>query len=112
MPGDETLQKNLDESDSEEEEEEEAIPTIEFDATKLTPLSPEVISKQVSRIRLRSLIVTLSMFDRLQSTWVRAENSAGKTSKLTHLVCRDDRACRARKINGGEGDIRGHDRSI
>jgi hypothetical protein len=47
MPGDETRQNHSDESESEEEEEEEAVPIIEIDPTKLTPLSPEVISKQV-----------------------------------------------------------------
>lgn len=49
MPGDETLQHREDDSDSEEEEEEEIeqIPVIEIDPTTLTPLSPEVISKQV-----------------------------------------------------------------
>ena len=46
MPGDETRQHQSDESDSEVEEEEE-IPLIEVDVTKLTALSPEVISKQV-----------------------------------------------------------------
>lgn len=48
MPGDETRQEHSEDSGSEEEEEEEeAIPTIDIDPTKLTPLSPEVISKQV-----------------------------------------------------------------
>ncbi len=50
MPGDETRKKIHDDSDSESEEEEEiqeAIPIIEIDPSKLTPLSPEVISKQV-----------------------------------------------------------------
>ena len=46
MPGDETRQLHSDESASEVEEEEE-IPHIEVDVTKLTALSPEVISKQV-----------------------------------------------------------------
>lgn len=46
MPGDETRQQHSDESDSEVEEEEE-IPLVEVDVTKLTALSPEVISKQV-----------------------------------------------------------------
>ena len=49
MPGDETLQHNHDESESEDEEEDvvEAIPKIDIDPATLTPLSPEVISKQV-----------------------------------------------------------------
>ena len=46
MPEDETLRHHSDESDSEVEEEEE-IPLVEVDITKLTALSPEVISKQV-----------------------------------------------------------------
>jgi hypothetical protein len=52
MPGDETLKKHEEESESEEEEEEEIIddiPVVEIDPTTLTPLSPEVISKQVRR---------------------------------------------------------------
>lgn len=49
MPGDETLQPTHDESESEEEDEavEAVIPKIEIDPSTLTPLSPEVISKQV-----------------------------------------------------------------
>lgn len=45
----ETRQKPYDDSDSEEEEEEEEekIQTVEVDPSTLTPLSPEVISKQV-----------------------------------------------------------------
>jgi translation initiation factor 2 subunit 3 len=48
MPPDEKSNKHHDESDSEEEEEVEVIPKLDIDVTKLTPLSPEVISKQVS----------------------------------------------------------------
>jgi hypothetical protein len=51
MPGDETRQHHSDESDSEVEEEEE-IPHIEVDVTKLTALSPEVISKQVRSLQI------------------------------------------------------------
>lgn len=47
----ETRQKPHDESESEEEEEEEQIQTVNIDPTKLTPLSPEVISKQVCNAR-------------------------------------------------------------
>lgn len=47
----ETRQKQHDDSDSEEEEEEEEkIPTVDIDPSTLTPLSPEVISKQVTYI--------------------------------------------------------------
>ena len=49
MPGDETLQNRESDSESEEEDEVvESIPSVDVDVTKLTPLSPEVISKQVS----------------------------------------------------------------
>ena len=49
MPGDETRQKVHEGSDSESEDEEVAdvVPQIDIDPSKLTPLSPEVISKQV-----------------------------------------------------------------
>lgn len=49
MAGDETREKNHEESDSESEDEEvqEVYPSIDIDPSKLTPLSPEVISKQV-----------------------------------------------------------------
>ena len=54
MPGDETLQKREEDSDSEEEEDDkiEDIPVVEVDPTTLTPLSPEVISKQVRAAHL------------------------------------------------------------
>jgi hypothetical protein len=53
MATEETRQKRDEESDSEEEEDDvvEAIPKVEIDPSKLTPLSPEVISKQVSADR-------------------------------------------------------------
>lgn len=49
MPGDETRQKDHEESGSEDEEDdvEEEIQKVDIDVTKLTALSPEVISKQV-----------------------------------------------------------------
>ena len=53
MPGDEKLRKDHEESDSEEEEEVETVPKVDIDVSKLTPLSPEVISKQVSADRSR-----------------------------------------------------------
>ncbi|KAH9984302.1 P-loop containing nucleoside triphosphate hydrolase protein [Russula vinacea] len=46
MPGDDKLRKDHEESDSEEEEEVEVVPKVDIDVSKLTPLSPEVISKQ------------------------------------------------------------------
>ncbi|EEB93747.1 hypothetical protein MPER_07559, partial [Moniliophthora perniciosa FA553] len=57
MSGDETLQKHQAHSDSESEEEAEAIPMVEVDASTLTPLSPEVISKQAT-INLGSRMTT------------------------------------------------------
>jgi hypothetical protein len=51
MPGDEKLRKDHEESDSDEEEEVETVPKVDIDLSKLTPLSPEVISKQVSADR-------------------------------------------------------------
>lgn len=47
MPGDETRRKVADDSDSEEESDSEQIVKVDVDPSKLTPLSPEVISKQV-----------------------------------------------------------------
>lgn len=48
MPGDETLKPTHDESESEEEEAEvDVIPKVDIDPSVLTPLSPEVITKQV-----------------------------------------------------------------
>jgi translation initiation factor 2 subunit 3 len=57
MPSDNKPRKRHDDSDSEEEEEVEIVPKFDIDISKLTPLSPEVISKQVSadRFRLSSL---------------------------------------------------------
>jgi translation initiation factor 2 subunit 3 len=53
MPGDEKLRKDHEESDSDEEEEVETFPEVDIDVSKLTPLSPKVISKQVSADRSR-----------------------------------------------------------
>ncbi|KAI0248404.1 P-loop containing nucleoside triphosphate hydrolase protein [Lactifluus subvellereus] len=48
MPGDEKSRKRHEESDSEEDEEIEIVPKVDIDVSKLTPLSPEVISKQAT----------------------------------------------------------------
>jgi len=74
MSDEETLQKRHEESDSEEEEDQlDDVPDIDIDVTKLTPLSPEVISKQVSKqlsfVHLSQL--TDDDLSRLQLTWVR-----------------------------------------
>lgn len=49
MPGDETRQEVHEGSDSESEDEEvvDVLPHIDIDPSTLSPLSPEVISKQV-----------------------------------------------------------------
>ena len=70
MSGDETLQDLHDESDSELEDEEEPILSVNIDPSKLTPLSPEVISKQVSTSGRAMRLVCSFAFSRLPSTWV------------------------------------------
>ncbi|KAJ6560703.1 hypothetical protein B0H10DRAFT_2169411 [Mycena sp. CBHHK59/15] len=52
MVGDETLQKDHEDSGSDDEDDEvaDAIPKVEIDPSILTPLSPQVISKQVRTI--------------------------------------------------------------
>jgi len=70
MSGDETLQDLHDESDSELEDEEEPILSINIDPSKLTPLSPEVISKQVSTPNCVMRLVYSYAFFRLPLTWV------------------------------------------
>jgi len=62
MPGDETLQKFESESESESEDEEgiDNVPKVEVDPSKLTPLSPEVISKQVNVFHDSKLFLKLS----------------------------------------------------
>ena len=69
MTEDET-RHHSDESDSEVEEEEE-IPFVEVDVTKLTALSPEVISKQVRPLQVfcsPRVIADWLWRNRLQST--------------------------------------------
>lgn len=58
----ETRQKRDDESDSDSEEDDvvEAIPKIDIDPSKLSPLSPEVISKQVSAGQLTTIMLICS----------------------------------------------------
>lgn len=53
MSDEETHQKRHDESDSEDSDDEvEDVPKIDVDPSTLTPLSPEVISKQVRSLFL------------------------------------------------------------
>jgi len=47
MPGDEILTRDHEDLDSDEEEA-EIVPQVDINISKLNPLSPEVISKQVS----------------------------------------------------------------
>ena len=65
MPGDEKLKKDHEESDSDEEEEPEVVPQIDIDVTKLSALSPEVISKQVRTNDVRICSVILKGVSRL-----------------------------------------------
>ncbi|KAJ7353257.1 hypothetical protein DFH08DRAFT_987452 [Mycena albidolilacea] len=60
MAGDETLQKDHEDSGSEDEEE-DVVPKVEIDPSTLTPLSPEVISKKLlSTWVLSSLEIALA----------------------------------------------------
>lgn len=66
MPGSETLKKSLDySSDDEEEDAVDVLPKVDVDVSKLTPLSPEVISKQVS-VLIRQIYGGLPPLHRLQ----------------------------------------------
>ena len=56
MPGDEKLRNDHEESDEEEEEELEVVPQIDIEVTKLSALSPEVISKQGVQIVFQSAL--------------------------------------------------------
>ena len=107
MPGDEKLKKDREESDSDEEEEPEVVPQIDIDVTKLSALSPEVISKQVSTnsIRICSLIHNLQATINLGAF---APNDIRK-----HLLTRRrryHRACRPRKIDRCKSHFWRHDR--
>ena len=107
MPGDEKLKKDHEESDSDEEEEPEVVPQIDIDVTKLSALSPEVISKQVrnNRVRICSLIHHLQATINL--------GALARNDTLKHLLTRRrryDRACRARKIDRRKSHFWGHDR--
>jgi len=63
MSEEEILQKHHDESDSEDSEDEvEDIPQVDIDPSTLTPLSPEVISKQVHHHGRNTALSLLSLF--------------------------------------------------
>jgi hypothetical protein len=114
MSDEESLQKHHEESDSEEEEDQlEDVPNVDIDVTKLTPLSPEVISKQVSK--QFSFIDQDQLIDgdlsRLQLTWVRVAPRGDMIQHLNYLY-RNDRSCRTRKIDSRESHIRRHDCAI
>jgi hypothetical protein len=114
MPSDEKSTKHHDESDSDEEEELEIAPKIDIDVSKLTPLSPEVISKQVSPGSLSPFALVLRNTPRLLSTLVRPKfvlPSIAVCSRIS-LGCRHNRPCRTRQIDSGQGNIGGHDRAL
>ena len=107
MPGDEKLKKDHEESDSDEEEEPEVVPQIDIDVTKLSALSPEVISKQVrnNRVRICSLIYNPQATINLGAL---ARNDIRK-----HLLTRRrryHRACCAWKIDRSKSHFWRHDR--
>jgi translation initiation factor 2 subunit 3 len=81
MAGDETLQKEHEDSGSEDEDEEDVIPKVEIDPSTLTPLSPEVISKQV---RL-SFLPELKMLKRVGYNQPGYPDSRLVYEDLTHL---------------------------
>lgn len=67
MPGDETRTKAHDESESEDESEvEEPIVKVDVDPSKLHPLSPEVISKQVRDYICKSRLTPVLIVHRRQ----------------------------------------------
>ena len=113
MPGDETRQKTHDESDSESEDEDglDNIPKVEIDPSTLTPLSPEVISKQVRMSPLAYGYFVDILRCRPRLTWVR-------TIRILHAreikqdFNRNDRTCRSRKVDGRKSDLGGHDCAV
>ena len=75
MSDEETLQKHHEESGSEESDDDvEDVPRINIDPSTLTPLSPEVISKQVRSFLcffLKRSELNGAHDCRQRSTWVR-----------------------------------------
>jgi len=108
MSGGETLQKQHADSDSDTEEEDvvETIQKVEIDPSKLTPLSPEVISKQVNIAR----IFVEDIPDQF-STGYHQFRCAQRplTDHAMNLIdfalSRYHWSCRSRKIHSGEGNI-------
>jgi translation initiation factor 2 subunit 3 len=64
MPGDETPKRRDEDYESEEDDDDELeqVPNIDVDVTKLNPLSPEVISKQVFTFRIHVCHSDLTVF--------------------------------------------------
>ena len=81
MPGDETRRKLADDSDSEEDSDSEQIVKVDVDPSKLTPLSPEVISKQV-RLRSTSILCILWSLPFPSSSRQRSILVRGKLGKI------------------------------
>ena len=69
MPGDETRSKPHDDSDSEDESDSEPIVSVDIDPSKLTPLSPEVISKQVRLQVFRLVSISYDLTGHNQSRY-------------------------------------------
>jgi hypothetical protein len=112
MPGDEILHQKHDESESEEEEEDvEVIPKVDIDPSTLTPLSPEVISKQVRMSFVTIWPMSDIWFNRPRSTWVGIVFGS-KQYRSDSLLSRYHRACRSRKVDGRESDLRCYDCTV
>ena len=112
MPSDEKSRKHHEESDSEEDEEVEIVPKVDIDVSKLTPLSPEVISKQVSADCLRISLSFSGISSGYHQSWCAYSLSIVEHCTYTSLGCRHHRACRARQIDRSESNIRGNDRPL
>ena len=71
MSDEETRQKRNDESESEDSDDDvEDVPKIDVDPSTLTPLSPEVISKQVRALFASQNWSLQRRMRRQRSTWV------------------------------------------
>ena len=108
MPGDEKLRNDHKESDSDEEEELEVVPQVDIDVTKLSALSPEVISKQV-----RTNCVPICSLNLKVSLGYHKSRCARCNDIREHLLTKSrryHRACRARKIDSCKSHLWRNDR--
>jgi len=103
-----------DDSDSEGEEEDEdiAVPKVDIDPSKLTPLSPEVISKQASSLIQTSPREPSLTIPRLLSIWVCTLAMVSIGEANVSCNSRHDRSCRSRKVNCRKSNIGRNDRAV